>query len=237
MSIPDTLNSSLPGARTFTPYTPFHDPHLDPNVPEENYHLIPQSLVTGRKLNRDVPKPATANLHFVLKLTNDPSELQQEFHDKIPQINDLLGLWGEVKAANPGEAQREWTFTTEECKETTFKLVGNFDTPGRDIIYLADASEDDTECAENSSNIPNLRNTEWLDSNGSCVHLKDAEPEMEFDARSTRSNSMPCNLRVTEWLDGEQGDCFPNEASSSASNSEADSREAGPYETFWTNHH
>ena len=201
--------------------------------------MIPRALVAGRKLNREVPKPATANLHFVLKLTNDPNELQQEFHDRIPQINDLLGLWGEVKAANPGEAQRDWTFTTEDSKETTFKLVGNLDTPGRDIIYLADASEDDAECAGNSSILPNLRITEWLGSNESYVHLNDAEPEMDFDARSMRSNSTPCNLRAAEWLDGEQGDAFPNEASSSepASNSEADSREAGPYETFWTNHH
>ena len=253
MSIPHTLNSNLPGARTFTPHTPFHDPHLDPDVPKENHHMVPQALFAGRKLSREIPKPATANLHVVLKLTNDPNELQQEFHDKIPLINDLLGLWGEVKASNPtttGEAQlrsrglvaedRDWAFTTEESKETTIKLVGNLDTPGRgDNIYLADASEDGAECAEDSGIPPNLRATEWSGFNGSYVPLKDTESEMDFDARSMSKNCTPSNLRAVEWLDDEQCDASSNEASSSEfrSNSEADSREAGPYETFWTNHH
>ena len=253
MSIPDTLNSTLPGARTFTPHTPFHDPHLDPDVPKENHHMVPQALFAGRKLNREIPKPATANLHVVLKLTNDPHELQKEFHDKIPQINDILGLWGEVKAANPttaGEAQLrsrghitedgDWTFTTEESKGTTFNLVSNLDTPIRgDIIYLADASEDGAECAEDSAIPPNLRTTEWLGSNGSYVNPKDVEPELNFDAGSMSKSNTFSNLRVTEWQDDEQCDAFPNEASSSEPglNSEADSRGAGPYETFWTNHH
>ena len=243
MSIPDILNSHLPRARTFTPRTPFHDPHLDPDVPKENHHMVPQALFAGNKLNRENPKPATANLHVVLKLTKDPEELQKEFNDMIPQINDFLGRWGEVKAASPTTTiaeDRDWTVTTEERKETTFDLVGNLDTPGRgDIIYLADASEDDAESAEDSAILPNLRATEWLSFNGSYVHLKDAEPEMDMDARSMRSNSTPCNLRVAEWLDGVQCDDLPKEASSSESdcNSEADSKEAGPYETFWTNHH
>ena len=253
MSVPDTLNSNLPGARTFTPHTPFHDPHLDPNVPKENHHMVPQALFAGRKLNREIPKAATANLHVVLKLTNEPNKLQKEFHDKIPQINDILGLWGEVKAANPtttGEAQLrsrgsisedgDWTCTTEESKGNIFDLVSNLDTPGRgDIIYLADASEDGAECGEDSGIPPNLRTTEWLGSNGSYVHLKDAEPELNFDTRSMSKNNTPFNLRVAEWLDDEQCDALPNEASSlqPVSNSEADSREAGPYETFWTNYH
>ena len=253
MSIPDALNSNLPGARTFTPHTPFHDPHLDPDVPKENHHMVPQALFAGRKLNREIAKPATANLHVVLKLTNDPHELQKEFHDKIPQINDILGLWGEVKAANPttaGEAQLrsrghitedgDWTFTTEESNGPTFNLVSNLDTPIRgDIIYLADASEDGAECAEDSAIPPNLRTTEWLGSNGSYVNPKDVEPELNLDGGSMSKNNTFSNLRVTEWQDDEQCDDFPNEASSSKpeSNSEADSRGAGPYETFWTNHH
>ena len=240
MSIPDTLSSNLPGARTFTPHTPFHDPHLDANVPQENHHMVPQALFAGRKLNREIPKTATANLHVVLKLTNDPNELQKEFHDKMPQINDILGLWGEVKSREPISEDGDGTYTTEESKGTTFDLVSNLDTPGRsDIIYLADASEDGAECSEDSGIPPNLRTTEWLGSNGSYVHLKDAEPELNFDTRSMSKNNTPFNLRVAEWLDDEQCDAFPNEASSSqpVSNSEADSREAGPYETFWTNYH
>ena len=238
MSIPDILNSNLPRARTFTPHTPFHDPRLDPDVPKENHHMIPQALSGGNKLNREIPKSATANLHVVLKLTNDPEELQKEFHDIIPQINDILGRWGEVKAANlttTTAEDRDWTVTTEERKETTFDH-----TPGRgDIIYLADASEEDAESAEDSAILPNLRTTEWLGFNGSYVHLKDAEPEMDLDERSMSKNSTLSNVRVAEWLGGVQCDAFPKEASSSESdcNSEADSRKAGPYETFWTNHH
>lgn len=239
MSVPDTLNSSMPGARIFTPHTPTHDPHLDPDVPKENHHMVPQALFAGRKLNREIPKPATANLHVVLKLTSDPNELRKEFHDKIPQIDDILGLWGEMKAANPTTTiaeDRDWSVTTEESKEITSDLVGSLDAPGRgDIIYLADAEEDGAESAQDCA-IPNLRTTEWLGINGSYVHLKDAEPEMDFDARRMRTNSTPYNLRVAEWLEGEQCDAFPEEASSSE-DFEADSREAGPYETFWTNQH
>ena len=253
MSIPETLNSDLPRAHIFTSRTPLHHPHLDPDVPRENHHMVPQPLFAGRKLNRETPKPATANLHVMLKLTSDPNELQKEFHDKIPQINDVLGLWGEVKAANstsideaqprlrvPIAEEQDWIFITEESKGTPSNLVNNLDAPERsDIIYLADTSGDGAECIEDSGIPPNLKTTEWLGFNGSCVHLNDAEPEMDFDTRSMRSNRTPSNLRVAEWLDDEQRHSFPNEASSSEpdTDSEADSRKAGPYETFWTNHH
>ena len=239
MSIPDTFNSNLAGARTFTSHNPTHDPHLDPDVPKENHYMVPQALFAGRKLKREIAKPATANLHVVLNLTNDPNEVRKEFHDKIPQIDDILGLWGEMKAANPTMTvaeDRDWSVTTEESKKTTSDLVGSLDAPGRgDIIYLTDASEEKT--AQDSAILPNLRTTEWLGFNGSYVHLKDAELEMDFDARRMSSNSTPCNLRVVEWLEGEQCDAFPEEASRSESDcdSEADSREAGPYESFWTN--
>ena len=254
MSIPDTLNSNLPAARAFTPQSPFHDPHLDPDVPKENHHMIPQALFAGRKLNREIPKAATANLHVVGKLTDDPNELQKEFHDKIPQVNDILGLWGEVKAANPtttGEAQvrsprpiaegGDWICNPEENKGTTFDPVSNnLNTLDQgDIVYHADASKDGAECAEDSGIPPNLRTTEWLGFNGSYVHLKDVEPELKFGARSMSKNNTPSNLRVSEWLDDEACDALPNEASSSEPDfdSGAESRETGPYETFWTNHH
>ena len=265
MSIPDPLNPKISRARRlaprFTPHTPLHHPHLDPNVPKENHHLVPPALFGGRKLNCELPKPAVVNLHVMLKLTNDPDEAQKEFHDKVPQINDVLGLWSEVKGASPtttGEAQlrsrapcaEDWGRTyPEEGSGTTFNLVSNLDTPGRaDVIYLTDASGDSREYAEDSTIPLNLRTMEWLGFDGSFVHLEDAEPKMaaasteqgfDFDERSMRRSSTPFNLRITEWLDGEQYTDSPSEAYSSESDSDAenDSREIGPYENFWINHH
>ena len=232
---------------------------------KEDLHMVPPSLFAGRKLNRKLPGPAVTNLHVMLKLTNDPNELQREFHDKIPQINDILGLWSEVKGASPratGEAQLrsrvpidgECSLTsTERGRGTTFNLVSSLDTPGRaDVIYLADASGDSGEQAEDSSIPLNLRNMEWLGFDGSYVHLEDAEPKMAaapteqdsgFYERSIRRNSTPSNLRITEWLADEQRTDFPNEAycsepdcSGPGSDAGASSKEVGPYETFWTNH-
>ena len=265
MSIPAPLNPKISNARRlaprFTPHTPIHHPHLDPNVPKENHHLVPPALFGGRKLNDELPRPAAVNLHVMLKLTNDPDEVQKEFHDKIPQINDVLGLWSEVKGASPittGEAQlrsrapfaEDWGRTSpEECSGATFNLVSNLDTPGRaDVIYLADFSEYSVEYAEESSVPSNLRTTEWLGFHGSFVHLEDAEPKMaaatteqgfDFDERSMRRSSTPFNLRIIEWLDGEKSIDFPSEAYSSEADSDAEnnSREIGPYENFWINHH
>ena len=213
--------------------------------------MVPQALFAGRKLNREISKPATANLHVMLKLSNDLNALQKEFNDKIPQINEILGLWGEVKGANPtttGEAQlrsqspiaedRDLT-SGEEDKGTTSNPVRNLDASGQaDIIYIADASEDSGECAENLGIPSNLRTTDWLCFDGSYVHLEDTEPMSDLDERSMRRNSIPFNLRITEWLNDAQCDRSPNETSSSEpdSESEADSREPGPYDTFWTNH-
>lgn len=264
MSVPAPLNLNIPNVqrptRNFTPHTRFHNPHLDPNVPKENLRLVPPSLFAGRKLNRELPGSAATNLHVMLKLTDEPNELQKEFIDKIPQINDILGLWGEVKGASPTttvEAQprsrvpiaEECSGTsTEESKGTTFNLVSNLDSPGRaDVIYVADASEDSGEHAEDTSTPPNLRTVEWLGFDGSYVHLEDAEPKMavapteqdiDFHERSIRANSTPSNLRITEWLDDEEQTDFPNEPHywESASDAGASAKEVGPYEAFWINH-
>ena len=194
----------------------------------------------------------------MLKLTNDPDELVQEFQDTIPQINDVLGLWGELKAASPtttGEAQlRARTPVAEnhgltsgdKGEGTSFNLVSNLDTPGRaDVIYLTDAERDSGECVEDSSVPSNLRTIEWLGFDGSYVHLEDAEPkmaafptELDFELEHNRRNSTPSNLRVTEWLDDVQYTDLPSEAYSTESGSDAGktSGEIGPYEAFWLNH-
>lgn len=221
MSVPEPLNPRKPSARrlarNFTPKTPFHHPHLDPKLDPEDLHLVPPALFRG-KLNWELPQPAVTNLHVVLKLTDDPNELLEDFHDKIPQIDEVLRLWGEKKGASP----------------TT---TSNLDTPGRaDIIHLADAVEDSVEHA-NDSNVPsNLRTIDWSDFDGSYLRLENMEPMMaalpteqsfNFSEDSLRRNSTPSNMRVTEWLADKQY----------ADNSEPGTpRQSGPYETFWKNH-
>ena len=262
MSIPP-LNPNIPNARRlaprFTPHAPFHHPHLDPNVPRENLHLVPPALFPGRKLNWELPRPAVANLHVKLKLTNDPDKLLEEFNAMIPQINDVLGLWSEVKGASStatGEAQlraradvaedRDWPSTGED-KGTTFNLVSHLDTPGRaDIIYLADAAEDSGEFPEDSRIPSKLRTIEWLGFDGSYVHLEDAERKMaavpteqgsDLDEHSVKRKSTPSNLRTVEWEDGRSYPSLFSEPHSSEPDSETISREIGPYENFWKNHH
>ena len=238
MSIPEPLNPNIPNARRlarrFTLHTPFHHPHLDPNLDKEDLTLVPAGLSPGgRKLNWELPRPAATNLHIKLKLTNDPDELLEEFQDKIPEINKVLGLWGEVKGGSQtatGEAQlrmrtpvvegQGWISSEERRRTSTeagegpvFNLVRNLDTPGRaDVIYLTDAVEDGGDHVEDSSVPSNLRTIEWLGFDGSYVHVRDAEAKMaafpkdefDFDDSSMRRSSTPSNLRVTEWLDDEQ---------------------------------
>ncbi len=260
MATPEPLNSRIPNARRlarrFTPHTPFHHPHLDQDLREEDLGLVPAALFPGRTLNWQLPRPAVTNLHVMLKLTNDLDELVQEFHDKIPQINDVLGLWGGVKGASPtttGEAQLrartrvagdQGRTTTEENEGTVFNLVSRLDTPGRaDVIYLTDAVEDRGKCAEDLRVPSNLRTIEWLGFDGSYAHLEDAEPKMAVfpneqdfeDDVHNRRNSTPSNLRVTEWLNDQY---TPSEAYSAEPGSDATkaSEVTSPYETFWINH-
>ena len=221
MSTPEPLNPNIITSRRLaqrvTPRVSFKQPHLDPNVPEENLGLVPPALFAGRKLNWELPRPTEANLHIVLRLANDPNNVLKEFHDKIPQIQDVLGRWSEVKAASPtstGEAQlrarapigeeRDW-ISREVGKGTTFNLVSSLDSRGRaDIIYLANAAEDSREHAESMPR--NLRTMEWLGFDGSYVHLEDAEPkkaaipveqDSNFDEHVVRRSSIPSNLQST----------------------------------------
>ena len=99
MSPPEPLHPNVLNPRRhaprFTHRTPFQHSHLDLNVPEEDLYLVPTELSVGKKPNREPlppPRPAVAQLHIMLKLTNDHDKLQKEFHDRIPQISDVLGV-------------------------------------------------------------------------------------------------------------------------------------------------
>lgn len=253
MSIPEPLNPRIPSARRlarkFTPNTPFHHPHLDPKLDPGDLHLVPRALFPGRKLNWEIPRPAVTNLHVMLKLTNDPDELLEDFHSKIPQIDDVLRLWGQLKGKSPsttGEAQlwtripgaenRGWT-SAQHDEGTIFNRFNSLDTTARaDDIYLNDDAKYSVEHAEHASVPPNLRTRDWSDFDDSYVHVDEAElkmvafpKEQSFDFGAT-----PSNLRITEWLDDERY----TDPASEAHNSEPDRipRQIGPYETFWMNH-
>lgn len=193
----------------------------------------------------------------MLKLTNDPDELVREFHDKIPQIDDVLGLWGELKEASQrtaGEAQLrarasvaedQVQTSEEEGKGTIFNLVRDLDTPGRaEVVYLTSATEDMREDAKDSNVPSNLRTIDWLNFDGSYVHLEDSEPkkatspvepDFDIDEYSMRRNSSRSDMRPTEWLKDEQYTDLLSEATNSMPDSEAapSVRETGPYEAFW----
>ena len=264
MSVPEPLNPKVPTARRlaprFTPNTPFHHPHLDPTLRAEDLDLVPAALFAGTRPKSERPGPAVTNLHVMLKLSNDSDKVRKEFHDMIPHIDDVLGLWGEMKRTSPttnGEAQlrartgaaevQGW-ISSEEGKGTTFNLASSLDTPGRaDVIYLTDATEDSGERDENSSVPSNLRTIEWLGFDGSYVHLEDSEPKMaafpmeqgsDADYHGLRRNSTPSNLRLTEWLEDQQSTDPPSETYSGEpySNSGKPLPEIGPYEKFWINH-
>ena len=254
MSVPEPLNPRKPSARrlarNFTPNTPFHHPHLDPSLNPEDLHQVPPALFPGRKLNWELPRLAVTNLHVVLKLTDDPNELLDDFHDKIPQIDEVLRLWGEKKGASPtttSEAQvwtrisggenRGWTSAAQEDEDS------NLDTPGRaDVIHLTDAMEDSVEQAEDSSVPSNLRTIDWSDFDGSYVHLEDVEPKVaalpteQSSNLSEHSMSTPSNLRVTEWLADKQYTDLASEAHNPEPDSDRNPSQIGPYETFWMNH-
>ena len=251
-------DSKIPDARRlageFTPQTPFFHPHLDPNLKKEDLHLVPAPLFQGRTLNSKLPRLAVANLHVMLELTNDPDELRNEFHGKIPQIDDFLGLWGELKGATStvageGQVRARPADLIREGEGTTLHLARNIDTPGQgSFVYLTDAVKDSEHDAEDPGIPSNLRTVEWLGFDGSYAHLEDVEPktaaipaddDVDFGEPSMQRNSsnLP-NLRVTEWLKDVEHTDISSQAYSSDPDSSAGnmSRETGPYETFWRGH-
>ena len=218
-------------AGRFMPHTLFLHPHLDPNLKTEDLHLVPAPLFRGRISNSRLPRPAVANLHVMLKLTNDPDELRNEFHDKIPQIDDFLALWGELKGATPtvaGEAQlrARTADLIQEGEGTILNLARNLDTPGQgSFVYLTDTVKDSEQDAEDSCVPSNLRTVDWLGFDGSYAHLEDAEPktpaipadhDVDFGEPSMKRNSrILSNLRVTEWLKDVQHTDISSQAYSS----------------------
>lgn len=257
-------------ARTFTPTVPDHHPFLDPDFPEEDEHLVPAALAPRGKLNWELPKKATTNLHIMLKLTNKADELLDEWRDKIPQIDEVVTEWSEMKGASPttlgemqlhaqalfndscGEAQSEADTTGIDSSDGyVFNMAKNLDSPGRgDVIYLTNGVEDDKYNGKKGSMPKNLRNVEWLDFDGSHVHMADEAPKSRplrvafdlpeqsldlGDSSTSRLSSVSGNIRSTDWNLEEllSPTVYSPTAASDVGHSDGEAR---PFDDFWLSH-
>jgi hypothetical protein len=250
-------------ARTFTPTVPNHHPFLDPDFPDEDEDLVPADLAPRGKLNWELPKEATKNLHIMLKLTNKADELLDEWREKILQIDEVINEWSEMKGASPttlGSMQLEaQALFNDRCKDTKDETdsagndsdayifnMANLDAPGRsDVIYLTDGVEDDKHDGKNSSIPEDLRTPEWLDFDGLQVSLDavtqpegidSPEPGCELgESSSFRRDCRLPNLRVTNWeLDGYLSPTvYTPKAASTAGGSDSQIR---PFDEFFRSH-
>ena len=264
MSAPEVqVHNTRRLARIFTPSTPRHHPLLDPNLPEENVSLVPSDLKPRGNLNWELPKNARTNLHIMLKLSNKADELLDEFYAKIPMIDEVLSEWAEMRGASPtiegleklrAQITSDVSVRNNEAihqngnDDYVFNMVRNLETPGRaDVIYLTDAVEDDSENAQTSNGkLPNVRSTEWLDFDGSYVHVQDADdsadnacamPEALNISKKEKRNSVPPNLRISDWETDQEAYLTPSVYSAkAASDNEGALKQVGPFEEFWRTH-
>ncbi|MCJ1273071.1 hypothetical protein MMC21_000860 [Puttea exsequens] len=204
-------------AKPFTARTPKHHPFLDPDFAQEDASLVPADLAPQGRLNWDLPRKTKANLYIMLKLSNEAEELLEEWHEKIPKIDDVLSEWAEMSGATPTthgrmQLQAQARFRenlknegnlVSEGSSCVFNMSRNVDSPGQaDVIYLTDAVDE---------GIPeNIRRTEWdelgkagfegcnslLLSNASTyIH----QPREQGEASFGKGDSIPDNLRTVDW--------------------------------------
>lgn len=245
--------------------TPNHHPLLDPEFPEEDISLVPSALAPRGQLNWELPKKARANLHIMLKLSNNADELLDEFYDTLPQIDEALNDWVEMKGASPtkiGEEQlRARTFLDHRnVNESTalkgsnddyvFNMARNLDNPGRaDVIYLTEGVEDSDSIDKGRNLIAdNIRGVDWLDFDGSYVHLQDAKDPVEpktaipqalhiQKADEIKRNSIPLNVRASGWESDQHHILTPTVYSPAINSNAGDMRtQTGPFNKFWRQH-
>lgn len=245
--------------------TPNHHPLLDPEFPEEDISLVPSALAPRGQLNWELPKKAKANLHIMLKLSNNADELLDEFHHTLPQIDEAINDWVEMKGASPtkiGEEQlrarsflghrndKEGTVLKRSNDDYIFNMARNLDNPGRaDVIYLTEGVED-SDSVDKGDNLiaDNIRGMDWLDFDGSYLHLQEAKDPVEpktaipealhiQKADGTRRNSIPLNLRVPGWESEQDHILTPTVYSPAVSTDAGELRtQTGPFNKFWCQH-
>lgn len=201
----------------------------------------------------------------MLKLSNNADELLDEFHHTLPQIDEALNDWVEMKGASPtkiGEEQlrarsslghrnvNEGTALKGSNDDYVFNMARNLDNPGRaDVIYLTEGVEDSNSCNKGKQlDADNIRGVDWLDFDGSYVHLQDAKDPVESKtaiprglhiqkADETRRNSIPLNLRAFGWEFDQDHILTPTVYSPAINTDAGDLRtQTGPFNKFWRQH-
>ena len=201
-------------ARSFPPDVPQH-PLLDPNFPKEDTPLVPKDLAPRGRLNWELPKGARMNLHIMLKLTEEKNKLIDEFHAKVPTIDEVIGEWCEMQGASPtragfaklraqvshkassrAKADERGKQPDDDGDSYMLNMVKNLDSPGRsDLIYLTNAGQDKKDIFRRSRIPDNLRAVDWSDFDGSYVHLADASHQTEL---RTANPELKSKLTVSE---------------------------------------
>ena len=252
-------------ARPFLDAIPHH-PFLDPEFQWQDAPLVPSDLAPGGRLNWELPRPAKTNLHIMLELKEETNQILEEYRSKIPLIDQAMEEWVEMRGASPtmtGEAKLRdmasfktlWEVRnqSEQRDSSTdsyiFSMARNLDSPGRaDVIYLADAVEQ-KKGKERKSSIPeNIRAVDWLDFDGSYLHVAEASyqaeaemaipdsvPPLRIPKPGERTYSRPPNLRVSEWSESESMDLLPASVYSPepwSAGSQA-CKQLGPFQEFW----
>ena len=255
-------------ARPFLDDIPHH-PLLDPDFQWQDASLVPSDLAPGGRLNWELPRPAKTNLHIMLELKEETDEILGEFRSKLPLIDQAIEEWVEMRGASPtttGEAKlRDLASLKRFCDVQSqdeqpdapadsyiFSMARNLNSPGRaDVIYLTDAFEP-KEGKERRSSIPeNLRAVDWLDFDGSYLHVAEAShedeaamaipksvPTLKIPKSRGRTNSRPPNLRVSNWSDTETVDFLSPSIYSTevgGAGRQAYTR-PGPFQEFWRGH-
>ena len=237
-------------ARSFTPLTPKHHPLLDPDLPEEDVVLVPQDLCPRGQLNWELPKKARTNVHIMLKLSNKADELMEEFHEKLPLIDDVLNEWAEMRGASPTVKGLEQLRAQSSCQldpfqgnnvsrheshtDCLFNMVKNLETPGRsDVIYLTDAVEDtDLECKFTEGASTKIESVNWLDQ-GEFLQTgpPSAIPEALRISKAERKDNIPSNLQAATSESDQEAYC-----PSTGSCTDESTGQTGPFEQFWRHH-
>ena len=255
-------------ARPFLDDVPHH-PFLDPEFQWQDAPLVPSDLAPGGRLNWELPRPAKTNLHIMLELKEETNQILEEYRSKLPLIDQAMEEWVEMRGASPtttGEAKLRnlasiETFSDVRIKDEQrdastdsyiFSMARNLDSPGRaDVIYLADAFEQKKGKKRKSSIPENIRAVDWLDFDGSYLHvagvshegraetaIPDSVPPLRIHKPDSRRYSRPLNLRVNEWSDSESMDFLPASVYSSEPSSAGSQacKQLGPFQEYWQGH-
>ena len=177
----------------------------------------------------------------MLNLSNKADELLEEFHEKLPLIDEVLNEWAEMRGASPtikgleklraqsssqlGPAQ------TEESGDCIFNMVKNLETPGRsDVIYLTDAAATADPGANFADDILAVREVVWLDDEDAFQEgPPSAIPEALSISKVETTDDDPSSSRTVERETSQEILLTPKIYSPSKS-------PTGPFEDFWRHH-